>query len=86
MATMQERVLALIEKKEGDARKKDAELASVRGKIDEEQKKAETERIPGLLEEWKSQRDQLQGELGQLHTELQNFQKQYAALTPGMIL
>ena len=75
-----------IEQTREDVSKTKAELASVREKIDEEQKKAETERIPGLLEDWKSQRDQLQTELGQLHIELQNFQTQYAALTPGMIL
>ena len=72
-----------IEKKEEDVRKTKAELASVREKIDEEQKKAEADRNPGLLEHWKAERDQLQAELSQLHTELQ---KQYALLTPGTIL
>lgn len=79
MASMQERVLALIEKKEEYRRNKDASLASLQKQIDE----VHNNPSAGLdkLASWRDYKKYLLEEKKQLHIELQ---QQYALLSPGM--
>lgn len=79
-------VWSLIKKKKEQLSKKDAELKELHQEIGNEIKKPQSERDAGKLASWQAAQSLFREQWKDLHTELDNFQKQHALLTLGIWL
>ena len=78
-----EEVWSMIKETKDEIRKKDEELKSVQQEIGKELKKPQAEQDAGKLASLQGDKAYLRQQWNALHSELENFQKQHALLTPG---
>ena len=78
-----EEVWSMIKKKDEELGEAKQELKSVQQEIDKELKKPQAEQDAGKLASLQGDKAYLRQQWNALHSELENFQKQHALLTPG---